>query len=202
MKNAARSFQMHEMWPEAVVIYMQGLPTRSRLVDPEGQKSGWQTAQGQYGDRDLAFFDSVFAGITKSEKVDLNRVYAMDHSNGGRFTYLLMQQRGDLFAAFGPSGSPAPLLGMPAKPVFHIAGEKDPLVKFEGQSRTLDLIKKRNGCEDIGKKTGEYTTFFKGQNGNDVVAYFHPGGHEYPRNDAPKLIVDFFKAHVRMKSQE
>lgn len=196
MVNAARSFQMHEEWPEAVVVYMQGLPTKTQLTDPEGKKSGWQTAQGQYGDRDLAFFDSVYRDLVKTYSVDVDRVYSMGHSNGGRFTYLLMQQRGSLFAAFGPSGSPSFVAGMTAKPVFHIAGEADPIVNFRGQSRTLDMVKKRNGCAE-GKKTGKYTTLFVGKEGNDVVAYFHPGGHEYPRADAPKLIVDFFKAHKR-----
>lgn len=195
-RNAARSFQMHKEWPEAVVVYMQGLPTAVQRTDPEGKRAGWQIAAGQNGDRDLKFFDAVYTDVTKRFGVDLDRVYAMGHSNGGRFTYLLMQLRGSRFAAFAPSGSPSPVIGMSIKPVFHIAGEKDPLVNFSGQSQTLDLIKKRNGC-DRGIKTGKYTTLYKGKDGNDVVAYFHPGGHEYPRSDAPALIVDFFKSHTR-----
>lgn len=195
-KNASRSFQMHTEWPEAVVVYMQGLPTKVQRTDPEGKYPGWQISAGQNQNRDLAFFDAVYADVTKRFGVDLDRVYSMGHSNGGRFTYLLMQQRGDLFAAFAPSGSPSPLAGMPAKPVFHIAGESDPLVPFKGQSTTLDLIKKRNGCGE-GIKTGKYTTLFKSESGNDVVAYFHPGGHEYPRSDGPGLIVQFFKSHSR-----
>lgn len=193
-RNAARSFRMHELWPEAVVVYMQGLPTVSAKVDPKGQRPGWQNQKGQYEDRDLAFFDAVYADVTRRLHVDKDRVYAMGHSNGGRFTYLLMQQRGDVFAAFGPSGSPSHLVGMPAKPVFHVAGEKDPLVKFEGQRRSLDLVKQRNGCTSKGVKTGEHTVLFKGKDGNDVVAYFHPGGHEYPR-DVPPLLLKFFMSH-------
>ena len=37
MQNAARSFKLHELWPEAVVIYLQGLPTPGQLTDPEGK---------------------------------------------------------------------------------------------------------------------------------------------------------------------
>lgn len=195
-KNAARSFQMHTVWPEAVVVYMQGLPTKVQRTDPEGLRAGWQISVGQNQNRDLEFFDAVFGDVTKRFGVNLDQVYAMGHSNGGRFTYLLMQQRGSLFAAFAPSGSPSPLMGMPSKPVFHVAGEQDPLVPFEGQSKTLDMIKKRNGC-GTGVKTGQYTTLFKAEDGNDVVAYFHPGGHEYPRTDGPALIAEFFKAHSR-----
>ncbi|MBS1723261.1 MAG: prolyl oligopeptidase family serine peptidase [Armatimonadetes bacterium] len=196
-KNAARSFQIQDLWPEAVVVYMQGLPTPSAKVDPNGKMPGWQNNKGLEGDRDLDFFDTVYKDVTQRFKVDLDRVYSMGHSNGGRFTYLLMQQRGDLFAAFAPSGSPAHLVGMPAKPVFHIAGEKDPLVNFDQQSRSLQTIKRRNGCSEQGKKTGTYTTLYRGKDGNDVITYFHPGGHEYPRQEAPPLIVEFFKAHKR-----
>lgn len=196
-KNAARSFKIQELWPEAVVVYMQGLPTATQKVDPEGKRSGWQIRAGENNDRDIKFFGSVYAEMGNDFLIDPNRVYALGHSNGGRFTYVLMQQHGDLFAAFAPSGSPAPLTGMPKKPVFHIAGEKDPLVKFIGQKLTLDKIKSANGCQKEGRNIGTYATFYEGENGNDVVAYFHPGGHEYPREEAPQMIVDFFKAHVK-----
>src|SRR3954463_16655111 len=46
MQNAARSFRIHELWDEAVVVYPQGLPTPGRLTDPEGKKAGWQFAAG------------------------------------------------------------------------------------------------------------------------------------------------------------
>lgn len=195
-RNAARSFRINELWPEAVVVYMQGLPTPSQKVDPEGKRSGWQVTKGQLGDRDLSFFDAVYKRVVAQFEIDVDRVYAMGHSNGGRFTYLLMQQRGDLFAAFAPSGSPAFLAGMPAKPLFHIAGEKDPLVKFEGQRLSVEAAKKRNQCGP-GKKLTEVATYYRGAGDKDIVAYFHPGGHEYPRQDGPPMIVEFFKSHPR-----
>src|SRR5882724_2903294 len=34
MDNAARMFGYHRQWPEAIVVYMQGLHTPGRLVDP------------------------------------------------------------------------------------------------------------------------------------------------------------------------
>ncbi len=196
-RNASNSFHIQDLWPEAVVVYMQGLPCSGGIVDKEGKFPGWQGRKGLLGDRDLHFFDSVYADLTKRFHVDTDRVYAMGHSNGGLFTYLLMQQRGELFAAFGPSGSPSFVAGMPTKPVFQISGENDPLVNFSGQSRTLDLVKKRNGCSTEGVKIAPYATLYKGKDGNDVVAYFHPGGHEYPREEAPPLIVKFFQQHTR-----
>lgn len=65
MQNAARSFRLHELWPEAIVVYMQGLNTPGRLTDPEGKKPGWQSRVGDQGDRDLKFFDAVLAGLKK-----------------------------------------------------------------------------------------------------------------------------------------
>ena len=106
-RQAALSFQMHRNWPGAISVYPQGLPTSTKN-DPDGARNGWQiTSNGPLGGRDLKFFDALFARLQKDYRVDLDRVYCMGHSNGGRFTYVLWQARGDVFAAFGPSGSPA-----------------------------------------------------------------------------------------------
>ena len=67
--QASRSFGMHEAWPEAVVIYPQGLPTPGQLTDPEGKRNGWQGAPGLQEDRDLKFFTRCwrnFASATPS----------------------------------------------------------------------------------------------------------------------------------------
>lgn len=63
MRNAARSFRLHEVWPESLVVYMQGLNTPGRLTDPEGKRAGWQSTVGNQGDRDLLFFDAVLATL-------------------------------------------------------------------------------------------------------------------------------------------
>lgn len=42
-RQASRSFQMHSEWPEAIVVYMQGLPTPGQWTDPDGKKPGWQS---------------------------------------------------------------------------------------------------------------------------------------------------------------
>src|SRR4051812_1090421 len=51
-RSALRQFPIHEHWPEAIVVAMQGLNTPGRLTDPEGKKPGWQHAAGAEGDRD------------------------------------------------------------------------------------------------------------------------------------------------------
>ena len=90
MRNAARSFGYHALWPEAIVVYLQGLNTPGRLTDPDGKKPGWQSGIGDQSDRDLEFFDTVLASLQREARVDDKRIYATGHSNGGSFTYLLV----------------------------------------------------------------------------------------------------------------
>lgn len=191
MRQAARSFRIHEVWPEAVVVYMNGLPTPTPN-DLLGKRNGWQVGAGLQGNRDLKFFDAVYSDIAKRFHPNLKAVFSMGHSNGGRFTYLLWAERGNLFRGFGPSGSPATRLKLIPKPMLHVMGESDPIVSPEGQKATIEMVKELNSCSGEGKPFGRNTVRFKGKNGNDVIAYIHSGGHEYPR-DASEQMVRFFK---------
>jgi polyhydroxybutyrate depolymerase len=213
MRLAAASWGYHRLWPEALVIYMQGLNTPGQLTDPEGKKSGWQKSVGDQNDRDLKFFDAVLATARKTCRVDEKRIFATGHSNGGSFTYLLWAARGDVFAAMAPSGA-ATLIGNPSgnvlsglgrladsarksaknlkpKAVFHIAGRDDPLVKFEWQQRTIDQLRKLNGCGE-GKASGEHCMLYSSPKGTPVLTYIYPGGHKFPP-EAPAMIVKFFR---------
>jgi polyhydroxybutyrate depolymerase len=42
MYFAARGMAFQNSWPEAIVVYPQGLPTPGIVVDLEGKKPGWQ----------------------------------------------------------------------------------------------------------------------------------------------------------------
>lgn len=196
MQNAARSFSYHTHWPEALVVYMQGLNTPGRLTDPEGKKPGWQHGAGDQGDRDLKFFDAVLASLKEDYRVDAKRIYSTGHSNGGGFTYLLWAMRGDRFAAMAPSAAAAaqtlPLLK--PKPVLHVAGEKDALVKFAWQQRTMDALRKLNECSE-GKPWEKGCTMYESKIGAPVVTFIHPGAHGFPR-EAPGIIVKFFQQHA------
>ena len=201
MANAARSFSFHTAWPEAIVIYMQGLPTVGALTDPKGELPGWQRSPGDYGDRDLKFFDAVVATVKQECKVDAKRVFAMGHSNGGGFTYLLWAVRGDLFAAVAPSAS-APGLAwfrdLKPKPALHVAGTKDELVKYPMQERVMTAVRKLDGCEATGTpwaKAGVLTgTLYPSKTDTPFVSLIFPGAHQYPR-ETTALIVKFFKEH-------
>ena len=111
MRNAARQFGFENVWPEAVVVYMQGLNTPTAR-DPQGDKPGWQNRPGLQGDRDLKAFDAFLTLIKSKTSIDENRIYASGHSNGGGFTYCLWAGRGNLFAAIAPSSANPPILSL------------------------------------------------------------------------------------------
>jgi polyhydroxybutyrate depolymerase len=198
MQNSARRFAYHAHWPQAVVVYPQGLNTPGRLTDPEGKKPGWQSAAGDQKDRDLKFFDAVLASLKADYRVDEKRVYATGHSNGGGFTYLLWAARPDVFAAVAPSAATAGKVQkeLTPLPVLHVAGEKDELVKFDWQKRTLEALRELNGCGADGQRWAGRCTLYPSKGGTPVVAYIHPGDHTFP-TDAPPVIVKFFKEHAR-----
>src|SRR5690348_2580927 len=92
--NAARTFRTHEFWPEALVVYPQGLPTMGQVTDPEGKLPGWQHMPGSEGDRDLKLFDAMLKWAGEKYSVDPARTFAAGHSNGGSFVYALWAARG------------------------------------------------------------------------------------------------------------
>ncbi len=201
MGNAARTFGYHTLWPEAIVVYMQGLPTPG-MTDPEGKKPGWQKTLGDQGDRDLKFFDAVLGDIKKEYRVDVTRVYATGHSNGGAFTYLLWAARGDVFAAVAPSAAPAArnMSGLKPLPALHVAGQKDELVRYSWQEYTMNAVRTINQCDPVGKpweSSGPLIgTIYPSATGTPFVTLIHPGAHEFPKQ-APMLIVKFFKENGR-----
>ena len=193
-RNVVRSFAMNQHWPEAISVYMQGLKTPGQLTDPEGTKPGWQGQPGAQGDRDLKFFDAMLARLKQDYKVDDKRLFSTGHSNGGGFTYLLWAERGDLFAAFAPSSASALRImdKLKPKPALHIAGQTDPLVKFEWQQMTMDAVRKINGCDEEGKAWAPNCTLYPSKTGTPFIACIHPSGHTFIP-EAPELIAKFFK---------
>jgi polyhydroxybutyrate depolymerase len=178
MNFAARRFRLHELWPEAVVVYPQGLPTKTPR-DLEGKRPGWLMLPGP-GNKDLKFFDAMLDTARRDWGADTNRVYVTGHSNGGGFTYLLWGTRGDLLAAVAPVAAGGGRLLSQAKPcpVLHIAGKNDAIVDFKTQERAVEAARRINGTNA------------------PVEFVVHNGGHTYPE-DAPEKIIAFFKQHGR-----
>jgi polyhydroxybutyrate depolymerase len=203
MEHMRRSCPIHEHWPEALVIYMQGLKTPGQLTDPEGKRTGWQSGPSDQNDRDLKFFDTVIATTKKEYLVDEKRIYSTGHSNGGGFTYLLAAVRGHMLAAIAPSGAAALKTKVVSeKPisVLHIAGQNDPLVKYDWQKIMIARVKQLNLCSGEGKpwhSSGRLKgTIFTSETGSLLVTLIHDEGHKFP-HEAPELIVKFFKEHAK-----
>jgi polyhydroxybutyrate depolymerase len=195
--GVARSMRFPEVWPEAIVVYPQGLPTATK-VDPRGRFPGWQHERGEDSDRDLKLFDAILATLHDKYRVDDDRVYATGFSNGAIFTYLLWAERGKTLAAIAscagkPWGNVRPTLPMPA---LLIGGREDLLVKFRDQMDALDLVRKINSCSSPGEPCGPECTRYPSSVHAPVVEIIHPGGHVYPPW-APERIVEFFRNHPR-----
>ena len=194
MHFAARGMAFQDAWPEAIVVYPQGLPTPGIVLDHEGKRAGWQDFAGQENNRDLKFVDAMLKTLREKYPVDESRIYATGFSNGGLFTYLLLSQRPDIFAAFAPGGSvllPQNSLSA-ARPVFHYAGRSDRLAKFEKQEATIEQLRKFNGCDGAGVSCGENCTIYNSRKGAPVATFIHSYGHFYPPAVTP-LIVKFFQ---------
>jgi polyhydroxybutyrate depolymerase len=193
MHFAARGMAFQNAWPEAIVVYPQGLPTYG-MMDPEGKKPGWQREAGQDHDRDLKFMDAILATLREKYSIDEKRIYATGFSNGGLFTYLLLSQRANVFAAYAPGGAvllPQVSLTQP-RPVLHYGGRSDRLAKFEKQEATIEQLRSFSGCAGGGEPCGPDCTIYNSSKGAPVATFIHPLGHLYPPQVTP-LIVKFFQ---------
>ncbi len=186
----------------SILVFPQGLPTVSPLVDKEGRMPGWQTSVDSEGGRDMKFFDAMLADLKKEHAVDDRRIFSMGHSNGAAFSYLLWQARPDVLAAIGSVAGSMRGDGKPTTslPVIHVAGEKDPLVKFAWQKATFAAVRRINGCSDEGRpwaKEGVLeATLYPSSKGAPLVTAIHAGGHEYAKGST-ELIIRFFKENPK-----
>lgn len=192
----ARRWGLSALWPEAVVVYLQGLPTATTR-DPEGARAGWQIVPGGQNDRDVRFADVVIEQMQKQFKIDPNRIYAIGHSNGARFATVLWKTRGEKFAAFCAASAQGGLMirGATPRSIFAIAGENDPIVRYDGQVRGIEVYRQVLKTDPSKAVTKGYAKSEPGVNGTELVTYLHPGGHEFPQEALP-LVVEFFKRHT------
>ncbi|MCH2103065.1 MAG: esterase [Planctomycetes bacterium] len=199
-RASSRSFKTHEHWPEAIVVYPQGLKTPG-FYDPEGKRSGWETKAKAEENRDLKFFDVMLADFLERGIVDERRIHSTGHSNGGGFTYTLLFERGEVFASVAPSSAgTGRFFREKAKvhiPILHLAGEKDKVVPMEWQEPVIQAILKHNECgEPEGWADHPLCKIYPSKLDAPLVTYVHPGGHKMPK-DAGELFARFFKEHPK-----
>lgn len=194
IEDAHLGMHFEKSWPEAIVVYMQGLPTNA-LSDPQGY--GWIYDKARDGERDIQFVDAVLATLRAKFAMDERRVYAAGFSNGAMFTYVLWGTRPQVFAAFAAVAGrivPAVHLREP-KPILHIAGRQDAQVAFQEQLKAIETARETNGATGGGSRCGQDCLFYASARGDTpVVTYIHPGGHVFPEV-ASGLIVEFLKPY-------
>ena len=193
-----RMVGLQSLWPDAVVVYPDGLPGHKGITDPDGLLPGWQTAAGELGDRDLAFFDVILATLRAGLPVDGERVFVMGHSNGAAFASLLVSRRGSAIAAaatVSAQPSAALLAASPARSMFMVMGTADPIVPYALQKLSIPPAEKKLGADPKRATVTGYLRSEPGWAQLELATYIHPGGHEIPA-PVPKLAVDFFRRHT------
>ena len=195
MQGTSQSMHIQTLWREAIVVYPQGLHTKA-IVDPAGDRSGWQNAAGDYGDRDLKLFDAMLSTLRQQFSVDDERIYSTGFSNGGVFSYLLWAERPKTIAAIGECAGrlwDSEHLTAP-RAVLAIAGQADTTDPFALQQQSIENDRQVNNATGPGQACGQYCTHYSSTSQTPVKAFIHPGGHVYPPW-APSEIVKFFKVH-------
>ena len=183
MQNAARRFEFQDHWPEAIVIYMQGLPTPSK-IDREGKEPGWQHYSGQLDNRDLKFFDQVLVYLRNNYHVDDKPHLRHRLLQRRRLHLFPLGQSPQQFSPPSPRWPASP--GQPnrpprPKPAFIVAGQSDNLVPIEAQQAMIRRIRELDKATTSKPQTkDDGTTFYESTIGAPVVTLIHPGGHELP----------------------
>ena len=198
-KHASRNLNFHQNFPEALVIYMQGIPgVTNSIVDKEGKYNGWQMNPDELQNRDVKFFDEVFSQISKNYNLDFDRIYAVGHSNGSRFVNVLWKIRPEKFAAFvsvaGPGG--IWLKSAPQKSVWISFGKNDKIVPYKIQKfSSKQYLKFFEANESTAQTNGEITSYQTSEN-KEIIIEDRNAGHEFPQNSIPKM-VEFLKRNHR-----
>jgi polyhydroxybutyrate depolymerase len=64
------------------------------------------------------------------------------------------------------------------------------------QIKTIEAVRKHNGCAEEGSSAGSGGTLYSSSQGAPVMTFIHAGGHVIPLG-ASKLIVSFLKDHPK-----
>jgi polyhydroxybutyrate depolymerase len=192
-----RQLHIEQAWPEAVVVYPDGLVGHVGITDPAGRLPGWQSTVGEADDRDLAFFDALLARLRTDVDLDASRLYVAGHSNGSQMASLLLNQRGaEIAASANLSAVPAPAIvnSDPVRSMFVSLGMTDEVVPYDRQKLVLPLIERHLGVDSAAATTDGYLRQMHAPGDIELDTYIHPGGHPPPEGISAR-IVEFFQRH-------
>jgi len=175
---------------------------------------GWGTAEWAEShfvpfnlDESVTLFDQVVERLAATYCIDLNRIYAMGHSNGGQMAFHLGCLRGDRLRAVMPSGgrcfSFGPGLCDPDNPpsaqrctgevmVLSVMGEDD-TSRHADEAATVEGFRSRQGCDATteARDPAPCQRFTGCEPNGEVAACRIPGlGHGIWRDGRP-LLYDY-----------
>lgn len=192
-QELAQALQLHRVWPQALVVYPDGLPGNPSPHDPTGKQAGWQIHLGEQSDRDLAMVRALLPALQQRWGFDCHRVYALGHSNGARLAALAWATQGEHFAAFAFSAAPPDTLAQqaPARDVFLGMGQADTVVPLAVQAPSLSMVAQRLGVAlpPDGRESGRWT--LKGHSGHTLSVLIHPQGHLWPSGQTQQILALF-----------
>ena len=198
MRHSARTFDIHNKWPEVIVVYPQGLPAPGVKTDPEGKRPGWQQRHGMQGDRDIRFFDAMLKTLKEEYPVDVRNIFCTGYSNGGMMTFLLWSVYPGTFRAFAPMACvslPAVPLSVP-KPAFFLMGTEDELVNPELMRMTIKRLKRLNMNAEQGTPWTQEAMLYTSPVGAPLIVLTHPGRHQIPPGGKTEELVRFFREQL------
>lgn len=180
-----------------LIVYPQGL----------GERPVWDPSPGS---RDVQFVSDLLDHLQARCNIDLNRIFASGHSNGGGMANRLACELADRIAAIGTvSGAYQSAGCFPARPipVFAIHGTADPIVPYEGIPEWAAAWAERNGCDPEPLEVVHNVLIGEMQWGNcraggDVILYtIQDLGHDWTHDiiNFGQTIWEFFKEHPMNK---
>mgnify|MGYP002015839194 CR=1 FL=1 len=84
------------------------------------------------------------------------------------------------------------------RPLLHVAGERDQLVRFSDQDAAIAVAIEVNGVGTTTTPCGEGCTVYGPGTPAPVMTWIHAGAHTFPRGTAERL-VSFFRDHSRTR---
>ena len=185
-----KKYTLEKVFTQSILVYFQGIPGIGGGFDPKGLKNGWQRKTGDGDDRDLKAIDILIKELPKEYPGLQNQIYAMGHSNGGRFTYLLWNQRPELFKGFVINAHQATDLfekSIPPKSAFISTGSQDKVVNNANQMKSATMVIDALTLSNIVNKTDQLTVYRNTNKQIRLYHYIHSGGHDLPKAALPYI---------------
>lgn len=204
MKHASKVMNFQDEFPEAVVIFMQGIPgTSGYVVDKEGLLSGWQMFPNDSGNRDVLFFDNILKDVQKNYEIDEQKIYLVGHSNGARFVNVLWKERGDQLAGIISVAAQGGFMIKGAQPisVWMSLGKNDPLVSYDFQKKSIPMVMKNLEIDSTKVQTKGDLKIYKGAKNTELIVEERDAGHEFPQKSIPEMVA-FMKRNSKVTGSE